>query len=119
TVAGVSTIAPLIAIRPSAIMRSISRREAIPARASSLAMRSPSRGSPDAGSGAATAGRAARIGPRRGEVRALRPDAGGLAGGFGGIGQRLALDRQKGNRWYENRIIGPALCSRSEPPHPI
>ena len=38
-VAGVVSFSPLSAIRPSAIMRSISRREAIPARASSLAMR--------------------------------------------------------------------------------
>jgi len=38
-VAGVATISPSIATRPSAIMRSTSRRDAIPARASSLAIR--------------------------------------------------------------------------------
>ena len=35
------SLAPSMATRPSAIMRSISRRDAIPARASSLAIRSP------------------------------------------------------------------------------
>ena len=40
-VAGVSSTVPSSATRPSAIIRSISRREATPARASSLAMRSP------------------------------------------------------------------------------
>jgi CheY-like chemotaxis protein len=42
-VAGVSTGLPSIAIRRSVIIRSTSRREATPARASSLAMRWPSR----------------------------------------------------------------------------
>src|SRR4051812_33427823 len=48
-VAGVSTGLPPMATRPSAIIRSISRREAMPARARSLAIRWPSRGASDFG----------------------------------------------------------------------
>src|SRR3954468_12444357 len=53
SVAGVVSFSPLSAMRPSAIMRSISRREATPARASNFAMRCGpvSRGCAGAGRG--------------------------------------------------------------------
>src|SRR4051812_15161453 len=77
-VAGVSTGLPPIATRPSAIIRSISRREAMPARASNLAMRWPSRG---LSSGRRGAGRAVLLtGTAQGPFFCARPTgAGGSA----------------------------------------
>lgn len=73
--AGLSITVPLTETRPSAIIRSASRREATPARDRTLAMRSPS---PLASAG----GRASTAVPGRGPLGA-RGMAAGVAGGRG------------------------------------